>query len=68
MQKKMINFDNIDAALKAIQVDGMLQKSAAEKFVARSTLQFRLKNTDKQNISCGSFTVLTTNEEKILVN
>lgn len=68
MPKKTSNFDNIDAALKAIHVDGMSQKSAAKKFgVARSTLQFRLKNTDNQNISCGPSTVLTTNEEKTLV-
>lgn len=62
MPKQTSNFDNIEAALKAIQ-DGMSQKSAAEKFgVARSTLQFRLKNIDKQNISCGPSTVLSTHE------
>jgi len=30
MPKKTINFDNIDAAIKAIQDDGMSQKSAAK--------------------------------------
>lgn len=64
----MSKFENINAAIKAIQVDGMSQKSTAKKFgVARSTLQFRLKNIDRQNSSCGPLTVLTTNEEKILV-
>lgn len=68
MPKKSSKFENINAAIKAIQVDGMSQKSAAKKFgVARSTLQFRLKNIDKQYISCGPPTVLTTNEEKMLV-
>lgn len=46
----------------------MSQKSVAIKFgVVRSTLQFRLKNTDKQNISCGHSTILATNEEITLV-
>ncbi|XP_050066785.1 uncharacterized protein LOC114123838 isoform X4 [Aphis gossypii] len=68
MPKKTSNFDNINAAIKAIQDDGMSQNSAAKKFgVARSTLQFRLKNPNKQNFSCGPSTFLTTNEEETLV-
>jgi len=68
MPKKTCNFDKTDAAIKAIQDDGISQKSAAKKFgVNRSTLQFRLKNPDKQNISYGPSTVLTTNEEETLV-
>ncbi|KAE9528887.1 hypothetical protein AGLY_012462 [Aphis glycines] len=67
MPKKTSKFDNINAAIKAIQDDGMSQKSAAKNFgVARSTLQFKLKNPNKQNISCGPSTFLTTNKEETL--
>lgn len=68
MPKKTSDFNNIKSAIEAVEIDGMSQKSAAKKFgVARSTLQFRLKNLNKEHFSCGPSTVLSTNEEETLV-
>lgn len=68
MPKKSSTFseDNIASAIQAVH-DGMSKKKAASKFgVARSTIQFRMKNPDK-TFKCGSAPILTEAEESLLV-
>jgi len=68
MPKKSSTFseDNIAAAIQAVH-DGMSKKKAGIKFgVARSTIQFRMKNPDRK-FTCGSSPILTEAEESLLV-
>lgn len=69
MPKKSDTFSDSNLAVAIIAVDGsMSKKAAAKQFgVARSTLPFRIKNSDKETFSCGPSSVLSVEEEKSLV-
>ncbi|CAI6374141.1 unnamed protein product [Macrosiphum euphorbiae] len=69
MPKKSDTFSDSNLAAAIIAVDGgMSKKAAAKQFgVARSTIQFRIKNRDKETFSCGPSSVLSVEEEKSLV-
>lgn len=69
MPKKSASFsdDNLAVAIHAVE-NGMSKKAASKQFnVARSTLQFRLKNKERPKFTCGPPSILTEGEEQILV-
>jgi len=69
MPKNSDSFSDSNLAAAIIAVDGgMSKKAAAKQFgVARSTLQFRMKNRNKETFSCGPSSVLSVKEEKSLI-
>lgn len=67
-KRKAYDENNLKKALDAVH-GGMSKKLAAKQFqVPRSTIQFRINNQDKVNPRPGPPTVLTQDEEKLLVN
>lgn len=69
MPKNFISFsnDNIAAAIHAVE-NGMSKKAASKQFnVKRSTLQFRLKNRDRPSFTCGPSSIISKEEEDVLV-
>ncbi|KAH9639510.1 hypothetical protein HF086_004336 [Spodoptera exigua] len=67
-ERKKCDLENLKKALHAVK-SGMSKKQAAREYqVPRSTIQFRLNNPDKINPRPGLTTVLTDEEENVLVN
>lgn len=67
-ERKKYDLENLKKALHAVK-SGMSKKQAAREYqVPRSTIQFRLNNPDKINPRPGPTTVLTDEEENVLVN
>lgn len=66
-KSELFSYNNLAAAIQAVN-NGLSKKADSKKFkVACSTLQFRLKHRDRPKFTCGSLSILSLDEEQILV-